>query len=189
VPVAPVGAADDRGALDAGDDVEAVDGAADDPASPVAVDSAGALLLGVAGVVVGVDGVDGELARCEEALVSSPSVVVPESDELPTSADTGFWPMSSMPVTMPMATANKDATTAEDTAARALAATCTGLSDVRFGCSAGSEGRTVVSVRGEDMGSGGWARTRGRSGSAPTLCPRLRAHAAGAGARPHLSGA
>jgi hypothetical protein len=106
VPVAPVGAADDRAALDAGDDGAAVDGAADEPASPVAVGSAGALPVpAVVGVVVGADGgVDVEVARREEALASSPSVVVPESDEPPTSADTGFWPMSSMPVTMPIAT-------------------------------------------------------------------------------------
>jgi hypothetical protein len=57
------------------------------------------------------------------------------------------------PIKVP-ATPKKDAATAEDTAARALAATCTGLSCVRFGGSADSSAVTVVWVRGEDMSSG-----------------------------------
>src|SRR4029453_2924773 len=49
-------------------------------------------------------GVGGGVSRGEDALLSSPRVVVPDEWELPTSADTGFCPMSSIPVTMPMAT-------------------------------------------------------------------------------------
>src|SRR4051794_18984683 len=64
------------------------------------------------------------------------------------------------PISVP-ATPKNDATTAEDTAASALAATCAALSDVFFGCS--DDGRTVVSVRGEDMSSGGRAGRRERS--------------------------
>src|SRR3954463_9948145 len=64
------------------------------------------------------------------------------------------------PISVP-ATPKNDATTAEDTAASALAATCAALSDVFFGCS--DEGRTAVSVRGEDMGSGGRAGEGRRS--------------------------
>jgi hypothetical protein len=61
--------------------------------------------VGVAGAVVaGVDGAVGVVARPDEVLVSSPRVVVCDPDEEPTSADTGFCPMSSMPVTMPIAT-------------------------------------------------------------------------------------
>ena len=110
-----VGVAEDRAALDEVDedrDAEevAVDVAEDlDFSLPVAVDSDGEFsAVVVAGAVVvgedGVDGVDGVVSWCEEVLVSSPRVVVPVGWELPTSADTGFCPMSSMPVTMPMAT-------------------------------------------------------------------------------------
>jgi hypothetical protein len=64
----------------------------------------GEVSVAVAGaVVVGDDGVDGVAPRCEAALVRSPREV-PDDWELPTSADTGFWAMSSTPVTMPMAT-------------------------------------------------------------------------------------
>src|SRR3954471_9701784 len=74
---------------------------------------------------------------------------------------------SAAPIRVP-ATPKNDAATAEDTAASALAATCTGLSCVRFGASVELSGRTVVSVRGEDMGSGGTRRcTGGRAGSTP----------------------
>src|SRR4051812_13962068 len=65
---------------------------------------------------------------------------------------------SAAPISVP-ATPKNEATTAEDTAASALAATCAALSDVFFGCS--DEGRTAVSVRGEDMGSGGRADGNG----------------------------
>jgi hypothetical protein len=54
------------------------------------------------------------------------------------------------PISVP-ATPKNEATTAEDTAARALAATWAALSPAFFGSSGG---RTAVSVRGEDMGSG-----------------------------------
>jgi hypothetical protein len=64
--------------------------------------------VGAGAVVVGTDGVDGAVSRCEsrceDALVSSPRVVVPDEWELPTSADTGFRPTSSIPVTVTMAT-------------------------------------------------------------------------------------
>jgi hypothetical protein len=59
---------------------------------------------GVAGaVVVGADGVVVVPVE-DEVVASSPSVVVPEGDEWPTSADTGFCPISSIPVTMAIAT-------------------------------------------------------------------------------------
>ncbi|MCW2677904.1 MAG: hypothetical protein JWR70_2944 [Modestobacter sp.] len=118
VPVERVGAAEDRGALEEGadpdeedadpDDEVVVDGAWDaESLEPVAVGVDGELsLLVVAGaVVVREEGVDGVVSRCEDTLVSSPRVVVPEECELPTSADTGFCPMSSIPVTTTMATA------------------------------------------------------------------------------------
>jgi hypothetical protein len=119
LPGAGVGVAEDRGALgaDADDDVEE-DRA---PWSPVAVAldgelrpvvAAGALVAGddeagddeAGDDGAGDDGVDGVVSRCEDALVSASMVVVPEECEFPTRADTGFCPMSSMPVTMPMAT-------------------------------------------------------------------------------------
>jgi hypothetical protein len=73
----------------------AVDDVADGELS--AEDDAGALV----GVV---DGVEGEVVLLAEPSVIVPSVVVSEECEAPTSADTGRWPISSMPVTMPMAT-------------------------------------------------------------------------------------
>jgi hypothetical protein len=101
-----VGAAVDRGAP-VEDDVVFVEGT-DDPESfsPVAVALVGELSAPVlAGAdVVGVDGVVGVVPWCEDALVSSPRVVVPDGSELPTIADTGFCPRNSIPVTMPMAT-------------------------------------------------------------------------------------
>lgn len=109
--------AEDRAALDEGDEDRddedrddeevAVDVAEDLEFSlPVAVDSDGEFsAVVVAGaVVVGEDGVDGVVSRFEEVLVSSPRVVVPDGCELVTSADTGFCPMNSIPVTMLMAT-------------------------------------------------------------------------------------
>jgi hypothetical protein len=104
--------AEDRVALDEGDEDRddeevAVDVAEDlDFSLPVAVDPDGEFSAEVVAgaVVVGEDGVDGVVSRCEEVLVSSPRVVVPDGWELVTSADTGFCPMNSIPVTMPMAT-------------------------------------------------------------------------------------
>jgi len=105
-----VGAAVDRGAPVEDDvvvDVVFVEGT-DDPESfsPVAVALVGELSAPVlAGAdVVGVDGVVGVVPWCEDALVSSPRVVVLDESELPTIADTGFCPRNSIPVTMPMAT-------------------------------------------------------------------------------------
>jgi hypothetical protein len=118
VPVERVGVAEDRGALDEDDEEDDeeedeedgevdVDGERDSESlGPVAAGVDGELpAVVVAGtVVVPEGGVDGVVSRCEDALVSSP-MVVPDEWELPTSADTGFCPMSSIPVTMPMATA------------------------------------------------------------------------------------
>jgi hypothetical protein len=71
------------------------------------VDRSGAEVVGAVleagAVVVGEEGVDGLESRCDEALVSAPIVVVPDVWELPTSADTGFCPTTSIPVTIPMA--------------------------------------------------------------------------------------
>jgi hypothetical protein len=114
VPAERVGVAEGRGALDEDDEGSDVVGEEEDSelSSSVAVAVAVAVALAdelsavvVAGaLVVGDDGVDGVVSRCEDALLSSPRVVVPDEWELPTSADTGFCPMSSIPVTMPMAT-------------------------------------------------------------------------------------
>ena len=108
VPAERVGVAEGRGALDEDDEGTDVVGEDEDSelSSSVAVALVGELsAVVVAGVlVVGDDGVDGVVSRCEDALLSSPRVVVPDEWELPTSADTGFCPMSSIPVTMPMAT-------------------------------------------------------------------------------------
>jgi hypothetical protein len=107
-----VGAAVDRGALVDDDDdelaVEGVDDAESLSPVPVTVDSDGDFSASVvAGAeVVGLDGVVGVVSRCEDSLVSSPRVVVLDESESPMSADTGFCPMSSIPVTMPMATTN-----------------------------------------------------------------------------------
>ena len=112
VPAAGVGVAEARGALDDDSDDEVVDEEEDrEPESPVAVALDGELppVVVAGAVVVGDDGADGVVSRCEDALVSSPMVVVPDECELPTSADTGFCPMTSIPVTMPMA-ATKTAT-------------------------------------------------------------------------------
>ena len=109
VPAERVGVAEERGALDEddeGSDVVAEEEEDSGFSSSVAVALADEFsAVGVAGaLVVGDDGVDGVVSRCEDASLSSPRVVVPDEWELPTSADTGFCPMSSMPVTMPMAT-------------------------------------------------------------------------------------
>jgi hypothetical protein len=76
-----------------------------DPSPDVSVGSVGVLSdVEVAGaVVVGEDGVVGVVSVCEDTFVSSLRVV-PVDEECPTSADTGFWLISSIPVTMPMAT-------------------------------------------------------------------------------------
>ena len=59
----------------------------------------------VAGALVGaVDGAEGEVGLLVEPSVSAPRVVLSVECEAPTSADTGRWPISSMPVTMPIAT-------------------------------------------------------------------------------------
>jgi hypothetical protein len=117
VPAERVGVAEDRGTPDEDDDegdddsddeVVADEEEDSEPSAPVAgaVGWDGELSAGVVAgaVVVGDGGVDGVVSRCEDALASSPMVVVPDEWELPTSADTGFCPMSSIPVTMPMAT-------------------------------------------------------------------------------------
>jgi hypothetical protein len=105
-----VGVTEARGALDEDDDSDeeaVVEGEGDVGSSPsVAVGRDGELAgVLVAGAVVGgEEGVERVVSRCEDTLVSSPMEVVPVEWELPTSADTGFCPMSSIPVTMPMAT-------------------------------------------------------------------------------------
>jgi hypothetical protein len=116
VPAERVGVAEGRGALDEdeeGSDVVGEEEEDSEPSSSVAVPVAVAVAVAlegelsavvVAGVlVVGDDGVDGVVSPRDDALLSSPRVVVPDEWELPTSADTGFCPMSSTPVTMPMA--------------------------------------------------------------------------------------
>jgi len=108
--------AEEREALDEDDDSDdelGVDGVADDESlSSVALDSAGELsAVDVAGAVVaGEDGVVGLVSDedDDEVFVSWPSVVVPDDDELLTSADTGFCPISSTPVTIAMATTNTE---------------------------------------------------------------------------------
>jgi len=110
-PVDRVGEADDREVLGEDDEDDVADDDEDDDpeslcsSSPVRVGSAGELsAVGVAGaVVVGEDGVVGVVALDEEALVSSPSVVPPVEVVWLTSAETGFCPISSIPVTMPIA--------------------------------------------------------------------------------------
>jgi len=111
LPVDRVGAADELAELDPDSDREvvAVGEVVSVFSSVVPVGEVGALSdVDVAGAVVvgveGVDGVEGVVSRCEDALVSSPRVVVPVGEESPTSADTGFCPISSIPVTMPIAT-------------------------------------------------------------------------------------
>jgi hypothetical protein len=63
------------------------------------VEVAGAVPVGADGVVVSDD---------DEAFVSSPRVVFPDEEEFPTSADTGFCPISSIPVTIAIATTNTE---------------------------------------------------------------------------------
>ena len=108
VPAERVGVAEGRGALDEDDEGTDVVGEEEDTelSSSVAVALEGEVsAVVVAGVlVVGDDGVDGVVSWRDDALLSSPRVVVPDEWELVTSADTGFCPMSSIPVTMPMAT-------------------------------------------------------------------------------------
>lgn len=71
---------------------------------PDALDGAADEFSAVAGaVVVGEDG-DVVVSDVDELSASSPSVVVPVEDELLTSADTGFCPISSIPVTIAIAT-------------------------------------------------------------------------------------
>ena len=84
-------------------------GDAESESSSVSVGSAAELSAGVVvagAVVVGEDGVVGVVFLVDEALVRSPIVVPPEVCALVTSAETGFWPISSMPVTMSIATTN-----------------------------------------------------------------------------------
>ena len=81
-----------------------------DPSSvPVSESVAGALVPVAGAVVVGDDGVDSSSSCCSEdddAVVSSASVVVLDVSVPPTMADTGFCPISSIPVTMPIAITN-----------------------------------------------------------------------------------
>jgi hypothetical protein len=105
-------AADDE---DEDDDDERADGPAVDGvafAELLVADEDGAAdelsAVGVAGAVgVGEDGVV-VVSEDDEALVSSRRVVVPDEDEFPTSADTGFCPISSIPVTIAIATTNTE---------------------------------------------------------------------------------
>jgi hypothetical protein len=105
VPAVWVGVAEDSGPLDeevdASDD-EVVDEEDSESGTPVSGASDGEVSAGA--VVVGDDGLVGVVSWYEDTLVSSSRVVDPDESELPTSADTGFCPMSSIPVTMPMAT-------------------------------------------------------------------------------------
>ena len=113
VAVAPSAGAELAPEDDEGDDAEPDDvdevadsedwGALDDAAGESsAVEVAGAAVVGADGVCVVVPEVD------EELPASSPRVVVPDDDELLTSADTGFCPTSSIPVTIAIATANTE---------------------------------------------------------------------------------
>jgi hypothetical protein len=77
--------------------VEVELGAADELSG---VEVAGAVLAGADGVVV--------VSDDDEAFVSSPRVVFPDEEEFPTSADTGFCPTSSIPVTIAIATTNTE---------------------------------------------------------------------------------
>jgi hypothetical protein len=105
VPAVWVGVAEDSGPLDeevdASDD-EVVDEEDSESGTPVSGASDGEVSAGA--VVVGDDGLVGVVSWYEDTLVSSSRVVDPDESELPTSAYTGFCPMSSIPVTMPMAT-------------------------------------------------------------------------------------
>jgi len=73
--------------------VAADDGAAEELS---AVEVAGA-------VVVGEDGVVGVVSDDDGLVASSPRVVVPDGVEFVTREDTGLCPISSMPVTIPIA--------------------------------------------------------------------------------------
>jgi len=75
-----------------------VDDGADDELS--AVELAGACVVGDVGV--------GVVSDDDELSLSSPRVVDPEEVECVTSADTGFCPISSIPVTIAIATTNTD---------------------------------------------------------------------------------
>ena len=72
-----------------------------------ASDGRGLSSADVAGALVGgVEGVDGVWSRWVATLVSAPIVVVPDSSEPPTKADTDRCPNNSISVTSPMATRN-----------------------------------------------------------------------------------
>jgi hypothetical protein len=82
-----------------------------DPSSvPVSESVAGAPVPVAGAVVVGDDGVDASSSSCcsedDDAVVSSLSVVDLDVSVPPTMADTGFCPISSIPVTMPIAITN-----------------------------------------------------------------------------------
>src|SRR5919112_1400860 len=78
---------------------------------------------------------------------------------------------SAAPMTVP-ATPKKEARTAADTAARAPATTWVTLSWVRGGFAAVSSGRSLVSVRGEVMGSDGSGPEDARTGRGPAQARR-----------------
>jgi hypothetical protein len=94
------------------DDAELLDVGVADSDALLAVDDGAAEELAAVelarAVVAGEDGVVGVLPVDEEELASSPSVVVPDDEEWLTSADTGFCPMSSIPVTIAIATTNTE---------------------------------------------------------------------------------
>ena len=111
-----VGDAEEPDEDEVGSDGDVVDGVADSELDSDAVSSlddvgsAGEFcaVLVAGAVVVGEDGGAGVVSRDDEAFVSSPSVVVPDVCEWVTSADTGFCPINSIPVTIAMATANTE---------------------------------------------------------------------------------
>jgi len=90
---------DDLDCLAVVESLVAVDVGAVDELS--AVEVAGALVVGEEGVV-------GVVSDDDEVFVSSPRVVDPDEVECVTSADTGFCPISSIPVTIAIATTNTD---------------------------------------------------------------------------------
>src|SRR4051794_22009658 len=82
------------------------------------------------------------------------------------------------PISVP-ATPKNEATTAEETAASALAASSTGLSWVRVAPVEGPSGRSTDSVRGEFMSSEGSAsggRAAGKKEVPSDLSPRSRGY-------------
>jgi hypothetical protein len=97
---------------DVEDDDELLDdGVADSDALRLVEDGSAEELAAVeltGAVVAGEDGVVGVVEVVDEDSASSPSVVVPDDDELVTSAETGFCPTSSIPVTIVIATANTE---------------------------------------------------------------------------------